>query len=102
MGYDPYDRDNMQARKDLAKATERVADAQADQAAAYRERTEMEGKTAYADRFAQARTDGLRMALANLDGNPSMETIEEYAEQFANYILFGTQHSAPTFPGNQV
>lgn len=83
----------------LAKATKEAAEIKAK---AVTEDSILDGKTAYANRVAQARTEGLRMALANLDGNPNMETITEYAEQFANYILFGTQDSAPAFPGKQV
>ena len=76
------------------EARDKQAQAAKDSATAYRERTVYAGKTAHADRLARARTDGLRLSVDLLAGQPGNHSVDEaidLAERFARYIIFGKQ-----------
>ncbi len=86
----------------LAKATKEAAEIKAK---AIADDSILDGKTAHADRTARARTDGLRLAVdlfaQDVENTQTTDDVIALADQFANFILHGTQNSASAFPGKQ-
>lgn len=77
----------------IQQGLEKLAQAQAEQVKAYRERTELQGRSANADRQAAARTEALRIAtevhLAKYGSSIQMPQVTTLAEALTTHILDG-------------